>query len=119
MKKYLIIGITLIILLVIGIILFVNRDSSTYIVKVNLVDEKSPDRILKIYRDNQEIDYKEIRKMNGLLLCESDNSSIYYGEIKNETKDAIKYKVITVLGMSFYIKPVPKSPKVTCVSVKV
>ena len=39
--------------------------------------------------------------------------------IKNETKDAIKYKVITVLGMSFYIKPVPKSPKVTCVSVKV
>ena len=66
--------------------MFVNRDSSTYIVKVNLVDEKSPDRILKIYRDNQEIDYKEIRKMNGLLLCESDNSSIYYGEIKNETK---------------------------------
>ncbi len=84
MKKYLIIGITLTILLTVGIVLFANKDFGTYIVKANLVDAKSPDRLLKVYKDDQEIDYREIRKMSGTLLCESDNASVYYGEIKKE-----------------------------------
>ena len=84
MKKCLIIGITLTILLTVGMVLFVNKDFGTYIVKANLVDAKSPDRLLKVYKDDQEIDYREIRKMSGTLLCESDNASVYYGEIKKE-----------------------------------
>ena len=85
MKKYLIIGITLVILLTGGIIWFVNRDDGNYTVKVSLVDEKSPDRKLTVYKDDKEIEYKEIRKMSGTLLCEADNSSVYFGEIKNES----------------------------------
>lgn len=84
-KKYLIIIIAFIILLIGGIIWFINKDSGNYIVKVSSVDDKSPDRVLTVYKDDKKIEYKEIRKMNDVLLCDSNNSSVYYGEIKNES----------------------------------
>ena len=84
-KKYLIIIIALLILLTAGLILLLTRDSGNYTVKVNIIDDYSPDRILTVYKDGKEIDFKEIRKMNGTLLCEEGISSVYYGEIKNES----------------------------------
>lgn len=84
-KKYLIIVIALVILLIGGIIWFITKDTGNYIVKVSNVDDKSPDRILTVYKDDKNIEYKEIRKMNDTLLCDSSNSSVYYGEIKNES----------------------------------
>ncbi len=85
-KKYLIIIIALIILLIGGIIWFIYKNTGNYIVKVNSVDEKSPDRVLTVYKEDEKIEYKEIRKMNDVLLCDSNNPSVYYGEIKNESK---------------------------------
>ncbi len=91
MKKKYVVIIALVILLLGGIIFFVIRNAkddeskAVYTVKVSLVDDKSPDRILTVYRNDKKIEYKEIRKMNGTLLCESNNSAVYFGEIKNES----------------------------------
>jgi len=90
-KKNIIIIITLIVLLIAGIVLLVTRRAdddkdAVYTVKVSLVDDKSPDRILTVYKNDKKIDYKEIRKMSGTLLCEADFSAVYFGEIKNESE---------------------------------
>ncbi len=60
--------------------------NAVYTVKISLVDDKSPDRILTVYKNNKKIEHKEIRKMNGTLLCDSEYSTVYFGEIKNETE---------------------------------
>ena len=66
--------------------------NAVYTVRVSLVDDKSPDRILTVYKNDKKIDYKEIRKMNGTLLCEADFSAVYFGEIKNESELKIVLK---------------------------
>ena len=86
-KKYLIIIIiTLIVLITGGILFFVIRDKGNYIVKVNRVDDYSPDRTLVVYKDDKEIEYKEIHLIDDTPLCKYSNPSVYYGNIKNESE---------------------------------
>jgi hypothetical protein len=86
-KKYLIIIIiTLIVLITAGIVFFVIKNNGNYTVKVNLVDDYSPDRILVVYKDDKEIEYKEIHLMDDTPLCKYSNPSTYYGNVKNESE---------------------------------
>ena len=85
-KNYLIIIITVIILVIVSVIMFTMKDNSTYIVKVNYIDDYSPDRKLVVYKDDEEIEYKEIRLMDDTLLCKYTNPSVYHGNVKNESE---------------------------------
>ncbi len=89
-KKYLIIlFIIIVVLLVIGIMIFAKKDnniSTSYMVKINLVDEKSPDRTLTVYDSDKEIEYREIRYIDNILLCKSYNPTVYYGDVETENE---------------------------------
>ena len=82
-KKYLIIILILISILTVGVILFISKDNSTYAVKVSLIEEKSPDRRLTVYKDDkEESNYKEIHYLNDVLLCKSSNPTINFGDVE-------------------------------------
>ena len=81
-KKYLIIGGILIIIIAIILIILLNK--TTYVIKVSMVDDKSPDRILTVYNNKDEkVEFKKIELLNGTYLCDEINSSVYYGNLKN------------------------------------
>ena len=81
-KKYLIIG--AIVLIVITIVLIILLNKTTYVVKISMVDDKSPDRILSVWTNKDEkVDFKRIELTNGTVLCDEINSSVYYGNLKD------------------------------------
>lgn len=61
------------------LIFFLNKNSN-YMVKINLIDDDSPDRILEVYKNDNKIEYKEIR-LKDITLCTYDNPAVYYGEL--------------------------------------
>ena len=90
-KKYLIIGGIIIVIITTILIILLSR--TTYVVKVSLVDDKSPDRILSVYNNKDEkVDFKRIELLNGTYLCDEINSTVYYGNIKdiNELQVVLK-----------------------------
>ena len=59
-------------------------NKTTYVIKVSMVDDKSPDRILTVYNNKDEkVEFKKIELLNGTYLCDEINSSVYYGNLKN------------------------------------
>ena len=88
-KKKIIIGSLIIVILVIIVLIKVNR--VTYTIKVSIIDDHSPDRKLEVYNDKGEkVDVYQIRYLDGTILCNGYNLTVYYGDIENEKK----YKVI-------------------------
>ena len=86
-KKNIIILAVCIIIIVIGIIVIISNSNDGYIIKVSIVDSKSPDRILKVYdSNNKKVEYLEIRYTDDTLLCTSKNPTVYYGDIENKNK---------------------------------
>jgi hypothetical protein len=82
-KKLLIIG-GVVLLIVIIIILIVLLKKPSYTIRVSIVDDRSPDRILTVYNNKDEkVEVKRIEFLNGVLLCEGYNLVAYYGEILN------------------------------------
>ncbi len=84
-KKNLIIIVTSFIL-ILGVILFLVLNSKiNYTIKVSLVDDHSPDRVLTVYNDkNEKIDVKKIVYLDGTLLCNGYNTTVHFGDIENE-----------------------------------
>ena len=81
-KKFLIIG--AIVLIVITIVLIILLNKTTYVIKISMVDDKSPDRILSVWTNKDEkVDFKRIEFANGTVLCDEINSSVYYGNLKD------------------------------------
>jgi hypothetical protein len=79
-KKLLIIG--AIVLIIITTILIILLNKTTYVIKVSLVDDKSPDRILTVYNNKDEkVDFKRIELPSGTILCDEINPSVYYGNL--------------------------------------
>ena len=78
-----IISITLILLIVLFMVLF-KSDNSVYKITVNKIDDQSPARILKVYKDDEEISFKEIRFKDDVVLCTNINPSVFYGEVLDE-----------------------------------
>jgi len=86
-KNVIIIIVVLLIIILSGVIYFLARDkySGTYEIKVELVDDKSPDRVLVVLRNGKETkEYKYIKYVDGVILCEQKNSTVNMFEIEDE-----------------------------------
>ena len=79
-KKFRFFGIFIILIAVIILVFKVTNLNTEYIVKINLIDKDSPDRILEVYKNNKKIDFNQI-KIKDITLCTSDNPAVYYGEL--------------------------------------
>ena len=82
-KGKLILTIIVSILTLISIIIIFNSKKYEYTIKGYLVDDKSPDRILKVYKEGKEVEFLEIRYKDDVLLCTSKVPAVYYGDIKD------------------------------------
>lgn len=76
------------ILILVIVLLLTHRDS--YIIKVEKIDNFSPDRKLIVYKNDKEIEFQELQYTDGTYLCSGKNASVSYGEIKDEKKLIIK-----------------------------
>lgn len=86
MKKIKIITYVITICILIFISLFIIDYTHEYelLIKSSLVDEKSPDRILKVYENGNEIKFKRIEYTDGTFLCNYDVPAVSYLDIKDE-----------------------------------
>lgn len=57
----------------------------TYTIKVSIVDEYSPARILSVYEDGSKISFKQINYTDGTKLC-SSNGNVNKSDIEGESK---------------------------------
>lgn len=87
MKKSIVI---LLFVLVFSLLLIPIFHHSTYTIKVEMIDDFSPDRKLTVYKDRKVINFKELQYMDGTYLCSSKNPTVSYSEIAKETKLIIK-----------------------------
>jgi hypothetical protein len=90
-KKALIIGSIVVVAIVVVLVILLNK--TTYTIRVSIVDEKSPDRILSVYDNkNNKVDFNRIETLDGTVLCDEINSSVYYGNIVklNELRVVLK-----------------------------
>ena len=84
-KKIIIIALLLVAIITAIILLIVNKGSS-YIVRTSRVDDQSPARYLNVYKDEEKIEFKEVRYMDDVLLCKGTNPTIHFTELDNETE---------------------------------
>lgn len=82
-KKTLIIGGVLVCIVIVVLLVFMlNKDK--YTIKISLVDDRSPDRVLTIYKNEKEkIEVQRIEYLNGTLLCNGYNTTVHFGDIEN------------------------------------
>ena len=91
-KKMLIITCSVVIVaLVASLLLFfrnkeADEKNANYVVKVGLIDDKSPDRTLTVLRNDKKIEFKEIHYMDDMYLCSWENPVAYFGDLKGETE---------------------------------
>ena len=96
-KKVLIIGSVVVAIIILVIVLLLSN-RITYTIKISLVDDYSPDRILTVYNDkNEKIDVKRIEYLDGTLLCNGYNMVVHFGDIKDEKKFKVILKDKTVV----------------------
>jgi len=89
-KKIIIISCISVVIVVIALFLILSNNVK-YTIRVSLVDDHSPDRILTVYNEkNEKIEVKRIEYLDGVLLCNGYNTTVHFGDIKNEKK----FKVI-------------------------
>ena len=66
-------------------------NSVKYTIKVDLIDDYSPDRILTVYNEkNEKIEVMKIEYLDGTLLCNGYNTTVHFGDIEGEKE----FKVI-------------------------
>lgn len=68
-----------------NITLVAKWTAKTYTVKVSIVDEYSPARILLVYEDGSKISFKQINYTDGTKLC-SSNGNVNKSDIEGESK---------------------------------
>ena len=68
-----------------NITLVAKWTAKTYTVKVSVVDEYSPARILSVYEDGSKISFKQINYSDGTKLC-SSNGNVNKSDIEGESK---------------------------------
>ena len=88
MKKKILI-ILIIVILIGGLLTYLfikNNDSGTYEIQVELVDDRSPDRILKVLKDGKEYNnFKYIKyKSNNIILCYQKNPTVNMFELTED-----------------------------------
>ena len=83
MKKIILISSGIIILIVLVLVILLNNKSN-YEIRVSMVDDQSPDRILTVYNNNKKIEVDQIEYSDGTLLCKGYNTTVHFGDIENE-----------------------------------
>ena len=86
MKKKIIIIIPIVLLIIgLGLILYKNSTPSKYEIRVDLVDDKSPDRTLVVLKNGKENkDYRYIKYSDGVILCYQKNPTVNVFEIDSD-----------------------------------
>lgn len=92
MKKIIAIVISLILILSLTYLIIDYNHKYNLVVEVNMVDEKSPDRILKVYDNDKEIKFKRIEYLDGVNLCSYEVPAVNFIDIKNEKKLVVVVK---------------------------
>ena len=83
-KKLLIIGSVVLAIIIIVIVLLLSNKVK-YTIKVDLIDDYSPDRVLTVYNDkNEKVEVNKIEYLDGTLLCYGYNTAVHFGDIKDE-----------------------------------
>ncbi len=60
---------------------------------VSMVDDRSPDRILTVYKnDTEKVEVNRIEYLDGTLLCNGYNLTVHFGDIEKEEKLKIIFK---------------------------
>lgn len=90
MKKKTIILIIFVVLILLGVSYYfikTNKKSDDYEIRVTLVDDRSPDRTLKVFKDGKETkNYKHIKYNNNknIILCYQKNPTVNVFEIDSD-----------------------------------
>lgn len=84
-KKILLIGFIVTSLLIFVIIYFLGNKYDLSI-KIDLVDDKSPDRILTVLNDGKKFKYDHIEYTDGILLCDYNNPTVSYVDLVGESE---------------------------------
>ncbi len=93
MRKKVLIIIGVLVAVVAIVILVIMLSKTKYIIKVSMVDDQSPDRILTVYNDkNEKVEFKRIELLDGTVLCNGDNTAVHYGNIKNVHELKVVFK---------------------------
>ena len=66
------------------------KDNTEYTIKATRADNYSPDSILKVYKNNTEISFKEIRYNDGVYLCSGSKPVVATSDIENEKTLTVK-----------------------------
>ena len=65
------------------ILLIVCLNKTTYTIRVSLIDDRSPDRMLSVYDNkNNKVEFSQIQYVDGNLLCYGYNPSVHFGDIE-------------------------------------
>ena len=91
MKK-LFIFIPIVIVVIIGLIFIVNNQTNNYLIKVSIVDVKSPDRILTLYKDNKKVEFDSIYYLDDVFICDSTTPNVSKTAIKDIKNLKVKLK---------------------------
>ena len=94
MKKKIILIVSVIFLLIIGPITFIvisDKTDNSYKIKLEKIDDNSPDRKLILYQNNKEVEFKKIEYLDGTILCKKNNPTIFFGDL-----DGIKKVIVTL-----------------------
>lgn len=93
MKRLLIIiPIVVIFVGLILILIFNFSGNNNYIVKVDIIDEKSPDRVLTVYKDNEKIEFDSMYYLDDVFICDSESPNVAKSALKNVKQIKVKLK---------------------------
>ena len=86
-KKITIAIIVLLVIVALGVTYYLTRDkyAGTYEIQVELVDDRSPDRVLVVLKNGKKTnDYKHIEYEDGVILCYQKNPTVNMHEIEEK-----------------------------------
>ncbi len=93
MKKKILIISGIIIVVIVTVLLIILLSKPKYTVTISLIDDRSPDRLLTVYKNKKEkVEVLRISAMDGTLLCKGNNTTVYYGDIEKEEKVKVTLK---------------------------
>ena len=92
MKKKIVIYLLISILILTSGVFIVFKMKNNYVVEIEMVDNKSPDRVLKVLKNDKEIEFDSIYYLDDIYICSSENPTVGKTAIKNIDKLKIKLK---------------------------
>lgn len=97
-KNYIILFATIVLIVFVILLIFLNHSQDNYYIKVKAVDKNSPDVSLTVYENDKEIEVDAIYYKNDILLCSGNNLTTNKFNIKNndQMKIVLKNKKETI-----------------------